>query len=57
MALAAKLTQLADVLTHQYKITYARTKTLIPAEKVTVASAQPGVTARGTLVPEAKDRP
>jgi hypothetical protein len=57
MALAAKLTQLADVLTHQYKVTYARTTTLIPAEKVTVASAKPGITARGTLIQEAKARP
>ena len=56
MALAAKLVQLADELTHQYKITYAHPQSLIPPEKVTVSSARPGVTARGTLAKEDKDK-
>ncbi len=42
MALAAKLTQLADELTHQYKVTYARPQSLIPPERVTVSAAKPG---------------
>jgi hypothetical protein len=54
MALAAQLVQLADELTHQYKITYAHPQSLIPPEKVTVTSAKAGVTARGTLAKEDK---
>jgi VWFA-related protein len=57
MALAAKLTQLADELTHQYKVTYARPQSLIPPEHVTVAAAHPGLTARGTLIKEVQGRP
>ena len=57
MALAGKLTQLADELTHQYKVTYARPPSLIPPERVTVAAARPGVTARGTLIKEGQGRP
>jgi hypothetical protein len=57
MALDAKLTQLADELTHQYKVTYARPQSLIPPERVTVSAAKPGVIARGTLIKEEKGRP
>jgi hypothetical protein len=57
MALDAKLVQLGDELTHQYKVTYARPESLIPPERVTVAAAKPGVTARGTLIKEDKGRP
>jgi hypothetical protein len=57
MALAAKLTQLGDELTHQYKVTYARPQSLIPPERVTVAAARPGLTARGTPIKEDKARP
>ena len=57
MALAAKLTQLADELTHQYKVTYARPQSLIPPERVTVTAARPGITARGTLIKEEKAKP
>jgi hypothetical protein len=57
MALDAKLTQLAAELTHQYKATYARPQSLIPPERVTVAAARPGLTARGTLIKEDKGRP
>ena len=57
MALDAKLTQLAAELTHQYKVTYARPQSLIPPERVTVAAAKPGITARGTLIKEDKGRP
>ena len=57
MALEGKLTQLADELTHQYKVTYARPESLIPPERVTVSAAKPGVTARGTLIKEVQGRP
>jgi hypothetical protein len=57
MALEGKLTQLAAELTHQYKVTYARPQSLIPPERVTVAAAKPGITARGTLIKEDKGRP
>jgi hypothetical protein len=55
-ALAAKLTQLADELTHQYKVTYARPQSLIPPERVTVSAARAGVVARGVLIKEDKGR-
>lgn len=45
--LTSRLKQLAEELTHQYKLTYARPTTLIPPEKVTVAAAKPGLTVRG----------
>jgi hypothetical protein len=56
-ALASKLTQLADELTHQYKITYARPQSLIPPERVTVTAARAGVVARGVLIKPDKGRP
>jgi len=49
-ALTGKMTSLADELTHQYLVTYARPNSLIPPEHVSVSSAKPGVTARGMLV-------
>ena len=57
MALDGELKQLADELTHQYKVTYARPQSLIPPEHVTVSAARAGVTARGTLIREDKGRP
>jgi hypothetical protein len=56
-ALASKLTQLADELTHQYKITYARPQSLIPPERVTVTAARAGMVARGVLIKPDKGRP
>src|SRR5471030_637691 len=56
MALDAKLKLLADELTHQYKVTYARPQSLIPPEKVTVSAAKPGMTVRGTLIKEEKGK-
>ena len=50
MSLPAKLRELGIELTHQYKVTYARPESLIPPERVTVATARPGLTARGTPV-------
>jgi len=54
--LAQKLKQLADQLTHQYKVTYARPQSLIPPERFAVATSKPGLTARGTLVKETKNK-
>ena len=45
--LAPRMKQLADELTHQYKVTYARPQTLIPPERVTISAARPGLTIRG----------
>ena len=56
MALDGKLKQLAEELTHQYKVTYARPQSLIPPDKVTVSAAKPGTTVRGTLITEDKGR-
>ena len=57
MALTDRLKQLADELTHQYRVTYARPQSLIPPEKVTVATTRAGLTARGRLMKEQQDRP
>jgi hypothetical protein len=57
IALDAKLAQLGEELTHQYKVTYARPQSLIPPERVTVSSAKAGITARGTLIKEVQGRP
>jgi len=54
--LGVKLKQLADQLTHQYKVTYARPQSLIPPERFAVATSKPGLTARGTLVKETKNK-
>jgi VWFA-related protein len=50
MALPDRLKQLANQLTHQYLVTYARPESLIPPEKISVASARPGLIARGTPI-------
>src|SRR6185295_853501 len=52
MALGGTLMQLADELTHQYRVTYARPQSLIPPERVTVMAAKPGLKARGTAIKE-----
>jgi len=56
-ALGDRLTLLARQLLHQYKVTYARPQSLIPPERVTVAAAKPGLTARGTLAKDQQGRP
>jgi len=53
-SLGVRLKQLADQLTHQYKVTYARPQTLIPPERFAVASSKPGLTARGTPAKDTK---
>jgi VWFA-related protein len=57
MALGGELAKLANELTHQYRITYSRPQSLIPPERITVAAAKPGLTARGTPVKEKQGRP
>ena len=57
MALEGKLRELANQLTHQYKVTYARPQSLIPPERITVAASKPGLTARGTPLKETQVRP
>jgi hypothetical protein len=56
MALTGKLKQLADELTHEYRVTYSHPQSLIPPERVTVAAARPGMTARGTLIKDERGR-
>src|SRR5262249_43099708 len=56
-ALTERLKQLANQLTHQYRVTYARPQSLIPPERVTVTTPRSGLTARGTLINERQDRP
>ncbi len=55
MALDPRLKQLADQLTHEYRVVYARPQSLIPPEKIVVSAARPELTARGTPVRESKD--
>lgn len=52
MGLAARLERLADQLTHEYKVTYARPESLIPPEHTTVSVTKAGLVARGTPVKE-----
>jgi hypothetical protein len=52
LALGGKLKQVADALTHQYRVTFARPQSLIPPQRTTVAAVKPGITARGTLARE-----
>jgi hypothetical protein len=49
-ALPARLKQLANELTHQYLVTYARPQSLIPPEHITIASKRADLTVRGTPV-------
>ena len=47
--LTPRMKQLANELTHQYAVTYARPDRLIPPDRVTISSAKPGVTVRGNV--------
>jgi len=51
-ALAGRLKQVANELTHQYLVTYARPETLIPPERVTITGKDANLTVRGTPVSE-----
>jgi hypothetical protein len=55
-ALTSRMKQVATELTHQYRVTYARPQTLIPPEQVTITSAKPGLTVRGTALKTARER-
>jgi len=50
LALGTKLQQLANVLTHEYRVTYAHPDSLIPPEKITVSTRRPNLIARGRPV-------
>jgi hypothetical protein len=50
-ALTQRLKKLATELTHQYQVTYARPKSLIPPEKVTISSPRTEWVVRGTAEP------
>jgi VWFA-related protein len=54
-ALADRLKQVANELTHQYLVTYARPQTLIPPEKVTITGKDATLTVRGIPVNEKKE--
>jgi VWFA-related protein len=50
MALTKTLHEIADDLTHQYRVTYAHPEALIPPKSFTVSVDKPGLTARGTVL-------
>ena len=54
MGLSTELPKLANQLTHEYLVTWAHPESLLPPEKISIAAAKPGMTARGTLVREDK---
>jgi hypothetical protein len=51
-ALPNRLKQVANELTHQYLVTYARPQTLIPPERVTITGKNTNFVVRGTPVAE-----
>ena len=55
-ALTAKLKQLADVMTHQYRVTYGHPDSLIPPERIAVSARRAELTARGTAVRDPQAR-
>jgi hypothetical protein len=56
LGLGSRLALLANQLTHQYRVTYSRPRTLIPPEKVTVSVKGAGRTARGALIKDSQTR-
>ena len=48
MTFGDALVEVAGVLTHQFRVVYARPQTLIPPDSFEVAAAQPGFIAYGT---------
>ncbi len=54
-ALPDRLKQVANELTHQYLVTYARPQTLIPPEHVTISGKNPNLVVRGSPAPEKKE--
>jgi hypothetical protein len=55
-ALTSRMNQVAAELTHQYRVTYARPRTLIPPDQVTISAARPGLTVRGTPARDVQER-
>jgi hypothetical protein len=57
-ALTNRMKQIANELTHQYRITYARPDTPIPPDQVTIAAAKPGsgLTVRGIPMKVQRER-
>jgi hypothetical protein len=47
-ALPSRMKQVAAELTHQFRVVYARPRTLIPPQKVTITAAKQGLVVRGT---------
>ncbi|HVC19983.1 MAG TPA: VWA domain-containing protein [Vicinamibacterales bacterium] len=56
MALNRTLMQIADDLSHQYRLTYAHPESLIPPTKFTVSVDRPGLVARGTPIRPTRQR-
>jgi len=46
--LKPRLLQLATVMTHQFKVTYARPESLLQPQKISVSTKKSGLTVRGT---------
>jgi hypothetical protein len=55
-AVAGRLQQLANLLTHTYRVVYAHPDSLIPPERITVAARRGDLTALGTPVKEQQAR-
>jgi hypothetical protein len=54
MAFPTRLEQVAEELSNQYRIVYARPQSLIPPDRTEVTAARPGLHARGVPVKPAK---
>jgi hypothetical protein len=57
MSFEPRLKELAARLKNQYRVVYARPASLIPPQKIEVASAKPGLDARGTPAREQAGKP
>jgi hypothetical protein len=55
-ALNGRLKQLANEITHQFRVTYARPSRLIPPDQVTVTSKRPDLVLRGTAVDSTREQ-
>jgi hypothetical protein len=55
-ALPEKLHQLGEMLTHQYRVTYAHPDSLIPPERITVTARRPEFVARGLVLADPQAR-
>jgi len=56
-ALTERLRKLANQLTHQYRVSYSRPQSLIPPEKITVATTRSGVSVRFAPAKTQQERP